>query len=84
MELARVELERFGLTGWWPTFVTDAGGNVQKAFSHRSYRSGSMADWSRCCCHLLHNVVQHGISCLTSLQGPTHIGCRTLGEALER
>ena len=31
-QLAKAELEKYNLTGWWPTFVTDAGGNVQRAF----------------------------------------------------
>ena len=83
-QLAKAELEKYNLTGWWPTFVTDAGGNVQRAFKGAgSTRVGGMADWSRCCCHLLHNVVKHGLSQL-SLRAPTTQGCRTLKEALDR
>lgn len=53
--LARKELEKYGLTGWYPTVVTDAGSNIAAAFDRPH-----VADWMRCCCHVLHNAVQHG------------------------
>ena len=83
-QVAKAELEKYNLTGWWPTFITDAGGNVQKAFKGSgSNRQGGMADWSRCCCHLLHNVVKYGLSQL-ALRAPTTPGSRTLKQALDR
>ena len=53
--LAKNEMEKYGLTGWYPMVVTDAGSNIAAAFDRPHF-----ADWMRCCCHVLHNAVQHG------------------------
>ena len=85
MSLAKAELERFGMVGWWPTFVTDAGANVRKALGgSRRERGVPMSEWSRCCCHVLHNVVEHGFGNLTGMRAPTHLGCRIMASAMER
>ena len=52
--------------GWLPTFVSNDGSNVHRALARRITRDklregGNMADWGRCVCHLLHNVVAHGL-----------------------
>ena len=52
---AKQELEKYGLTGWYPTVVTDAGSNIAAAFDRPNF-----ADWLRCCCHVLHNAVHYG------------------------
>ena len=49
--LAKKELEKYGLTGWYPTVVMDAGSNIAAAFDRPHF-----ADWMRCCCHVLHNT----------------------------
>jgi hypothetical protein len=83
--LAAAELEKYNLVGWWPTFVTDAGGNVRRALRGAGgSRVGAMADWSRCCCHLLHNAVTFGLHNLVHLRAPTNPGPRRMAEALER
>ena len=53
--LAKHELEKYGLTGWYPTIVMDAGSNIAAAFDRPNF-----TDWLRCCCHVLHNAVQYG------------------------
>ena len=65
--LARKELKKYNLVGWLPTFVSDAGSNVRRALAGQITRDmfregGNMADWSRCVCHILHNVVTHGLN----------------------
>ena len=86
--LARQELHRYNLVGWLPTFVSDVGGNVRRALAGRITRDkfregGNMADWMRCVCHLLHNVVAHGLGNL-KVHAMTSPGPRKLWEALER
>ena len=85
--LAQKELSKYGLTGWLPTFVTDAGGNVRRAMAGRmgkdKSREGGLADWGRCACHMLHNVVSYGFSQLR-LRAPTNHGPKTFYEAVER
>ena len=86
--LARQELKKYNLVGWLPTFVTDAGSNVRRALAGKITRDkfregGNMADWGRCVCHLLHNVVSHGL-CMVDVRATTLEGCKRLSEALER
>ena len=86
--LARQELKKYNLVGWLPTFVTDAGSNVRRALAGKITRDkfregGNMADWGRCVCHLLHNVVSHGLG-MVDTRAITLDGCRKLSEALAR
>jgi hypothetical protein len=85
-ELATAELRKYGLTGWLPTFVTDAGGNVRKAMTgtmRGTERSGGMADWGRCCCHIMHNTVSGALFTLQA-RAKTTAGPRTFYEAIQR
>ena len=86
--LARQELKKYNLVGWLPTFVMDAGSNVRGALAGKITRDkfregGNMADWGRCVCHLLHNVVSHGLGQVDT-RAITLDGCRKLSEALAR
>ena len=87
--LASRELRKYNLTGWLPTFVSDAGSNVRRALGGRisldtAVREGdNMAEWARCACHMLHNVVQHALKHL-EFRSHTMEGPRTLWEALNR
>ena len=86
--LVRQELKKYNLVGWLPTFVTDAGSNVRHALAGKITRDkfregGNMADWGRCVCHLLHNVVSYGLS-MVDTRALTLEGCRKLSEALAR
>ena len=86
--LARQELKKYNLVGWLPTFVSDAGGNVRRALAgvitrDKFREGGNMADWMRCVCHLLHNVVSHGLKMVAAHSGSV-LGLRKLNEALER
>lgn len=88
VRLAKAELQRYGFTGWLPTFVTDAGGNVRKALAghvtkKNKSRSGGLADWGRCACHIMHNVVSHGFQQL-KLRAPTTEGIKHVKEGIER
>ena len=42
-----------------------------------------MADWARCVCHMLHNIVSHGLYML-NVRAQTSTGCEKLNEALAR
>lgn len=49
--LARKKLKKYNLTGWLPTFISDAGGNVRRALAGRITRDlfregGNLADWA--------------------------------------
>ena len=86
--LARQELKKYNLVGWLPTFISDTGSNVRRALAGKITRDkfregGNMADWSRCVCHLLHNVVSHGFS-MVGVRATNSTGPRKLSEALER
>ena len=86
--LARQELKKYNLVGWLPTFVSDAGSNVRRALAGKITRGkfregGNMADWGRCVCHLLHNVVTHGFY-MVNVRATNSMGSRKLSEALER
>ena len=86
--LARQELKKYNLVGWLPTFVSDAGSNVRRALAGRITRDmfregGNMADWMRCVCHLLHNVVSHGLA-QVDVRAQNSIGPRKLSQALQR
>ena len=87
--LASRELRKYNLTGWLPTFVFDAGSNVRRALGgHISFQTviregDNMAEWARCACHMLHNVVQHALKHL-DFRSHTMEGPRTLREALNR
>ena len=86
--LARQELKKYNLVGWLPTFVSDAGGNVRRALAGKVTRDmfregGNMADWARCVCHMLHNIVSHGLERMKA-HAPSSYGLRKLNEALER
>ena len=86
--LARKELKKYNLVGWLPTFVSDTGSNVRRALAGRITRDmfregGNMAEWTRCVCHMLHNIVSHGLS-MVKVQALTLPGPRKLHEALER
>ena len=89
MKLASRELKKYNLTGWLPTFVSDAGSNVRRALAGRmsapqAVREGdNMADWASCACHMLHNVVQHALKQL-DFRSRTMEGPKTLLEALNR
>ena len=63
-QLASEALRKFGMEGWHPTFVTDAGANVSAGLD-----KAGIADWCRCYCHLIHNVVTCGME---SLQQQSH------------
>ena len=79
-DLARKEVEKYNLTGWYPTVVTDAGSEVSKAFD----RAGRW-DWMRCGCHLIHNAVQQGLTALHArYQNPAYRRECAMWEALER
>ena len=72
VELAKKELIKYNLTGWLPTFVSDAGSNVRRALagriSDKTFREGgNLADWARCVCHMLHNIVSHALKQLDHL-----------------
>ena len=86
--LAGQELKKYNLTGWLPTFVSDAGSNVRRALAGRITRDkfregGNMADWARCVCHLLHNIVSHGLY-MVDVRGTNSEGPKKLSEALQR
>ena len=86
--LARQELKKYNLVGWLPTFVSDAGSNVRRALAGKITRDkfregGNMADWARCVCHMLHNIVSHGLHMVT-VRATSMLGVRKLQEALER
>ena len=86
--LARQELKKYNLMGWLPTFVSNAGSNVRRALAGRITRDkfregGNMADWGRCVCHLLHNVVCHGFY-MVGVRANSMPGVKKLSEALER
>ena len=87
--LAKAELEKYGFTGWLPTFVTDAGSNIRRALAGRvgrkdKTREGGLADWGRCACHMLHNVVTSTFSDLRRLRAPTTPGAKILVTAIDR
>ena len=52
--LTKQELEKYGLTGWYPTVITDAGFNIAATFDRPNF-----TDWLHCYCHVLHNAVQY-------------------------
>ena len=86
--LARKELKKYNLVGWLPTFVSDAGSNVRRALAGRITKDkfregGNMADWARCVCHMLHNIVSHGLYML-NVRAKTNPGCMKVSEALVR
>ena len=86
--LARQELKKYNLVGWLPTFVSDAGSNVRRALAGKITRDmfregGNMADWARCVCHMLHNIVSHGLA-MVKVKANNSPGPRKLQEALER
>ena len=86
--LARNELKKYNLVGWLPTFVSDAGSNVRRALAGKITRDmfregGNMADWARCVCHMLHNIVSHGLA-MVKVRATNSPGPRKLHEALER
>ena len=86
--LARQELKKYNLVGWLPMFVSNAGSNMQRALARKITRDkfregGSMADWARCVCHLLHNIVSHGLS-MVDVRATSSEGCRKLSQALQR
>ena len=60
--MATEALEKFGMKGWHPTFVIDAGANVRAGMDKLG-----VADWCRCCCHLMHNAVIAGMDYLEDL-----------------
>ena len=85
--LARQELKKYNLMGWLPTFVSDAGSNVRRALAGKITRDkfregGNLADWARCVCHLLHNVVSHGLH-MVDVRATNAEGSRRLSEALQ-
>ena len=59
------ELDKLGMKGWFRTIVTDGGSNVKSAFD----RAGGW-DWLRCGCHVLHNVVCHGLTWVQQMGEP--------------
>ena len=74
--------------GWLPTFVMDAGSNVRRTLAGKITRDkfregGNMADWGTCVCHLLHNVVAHGLN-MVDVRATNSQGSRKLSEALQR
>ena len=86
--LARQELKKYNLVGWLPTFVSDAGSNVRRALGGKITRDkfregGNMADWMRCVCHLLHNVVSHGLK-MVDVRAQNSPGPLKLSQALAR
>ena len=86
--LARQELKKYNLVGWLPTFVSDAGSNVRRALAGKITKDkfregGNLADWARCVCHLLHNVVSHGLH-MVDVRATNSQGSRKLSEALQR
>ena len=86
--LARQELKKYNLVGWLPTFVSNAGSNVRRALARKITRDkfregGNMADWGRCVCHLLHNVISHGLN-MVDVCATNSLGYRKLSQALER
>ena len=86
--LAKREMAKYNLVGWLPTFVTDAGSNVRRALAGRitqgTFREGgNLADWSRCVCHMLHNVVQYALQQVKD-HAASRPGTKTLHEALTR
>ena len=86
--LAKKELAKYNLLGWLPTFISDAGGNVRRALAGRitqqTFREGgNLADWGRCACHLLHNVVQHALKQVEA-HAASRRGTGTLHAALTR
>ena len=86
--VARNELKKYNLIGWLPTFVSDAGSNILRALARRITRDmfregGNMADWARCMCHMLHNIVSHGLY-MVKVRATNSPGPRKLHEALER
>ena len=42
-----------------------------------------MADWARCVCHMLHNIVSHALN-MVRVRATNSLGSRKLYEALER
>jgi hypothetical protein len=81
-------MAKYNLVGWLPTFVTDAGSNVRRALAGRitqgTFREGgNLADWSRCVCHMLHNVVQYALQQVKD-HAASRPGTKTLHEALTR
>ena len=88
VRLASRELRKYNLTGWLPTFVSDAGSNVRRALAGRiteqTLREGdNLAEWARCACHMLHNVVHHALKHM-EFRSHTMEGPKTLLEALNR
>ena len=84
--LARQELKKYNLVGWLPMFVSDTGSNVRRALPGKTTRDkfregGNMADWARCVCHLLHNVVSHGLH-MVDVRATNSEGSRKLSKAL--
>ena len=78
----------YNLVGWLPTFVSDAGSNVRRVLAGKITRDkfregGNMADWVRCVCHLLHNVVSHGLH-MVDVRATNSGGSKKLSEALQR
>ena len=87
-ELAIKELEKYKLTGWLPTFVSDAGSNVRRALAGRMTKDGwregdNLGEWARCACHMLHNVVDHALHKMGE-RALGHKPTTVLHEALKR
>lgn len=87
-ELAIKELEKYKLTGWLPTFVSDAGSNVRRALAGRVTKDGwregdNLGDWARCACHMLHNVVMHALGWMER-RAVCNKAAAVLFEALDR
>ena len=82
-------MSRLCITKEIPTFVSDAGSNVRRALAERmsaptAIREGdNMAEWARCACHMLHNVVQYALKQL-EFRSHTLEGPKTLLEALNK
>lgn len=86
--MAIKELEKYKLTGWLPTFVSDAGSNVRRALAGRMTKDGwregdNLGEWARCACHMLHNVVDHALYKMGE-RALCHKPTAALHEALER
>ena len=69
-------------------FVSGDGSNVRRALARKITRDkfqegGNMADWMRCVCHLLHNVVSHGLG-MVDVRATNSEGSRKLNQALAR
>ena len=62
--------------------MMDTGCNVYKAMRGMGKtKTGGIAEWSRCCCHLLHNVVGGALKHLEA-RAHTNPHCKTLHNAI--